>query len=183
VSTATIDKENLMLKKRIIVIIGSVLVLTAISIFISSLFLPLHDNELTENSLQVASKLYNQKISSYKVCDSKSNNDSVSFIYQFKLENGEQKYYAISYCKHFLFSKFRFNSYGDCSAPGPHIFIVSGFPYEIAYDISGYSLVVKDFILNNTLVSILKLSGVAIVIFLILFGIRLDKKKKQQMSK
>jgi len=167
-------------QKKSIVIISGVLVLMTIAIFVSAFFFPLRKSELTENTLKVASELYNQAISSYVIIDSTFSNNNIAFIFQLKLSNGDERYYAVSYYKHFLFSRYRFASYADYSRPDfSGILIATGMPYETIYDISNYSLEYKDSTLNFTLTNIIRGFIQAVLFMCVLLIIRLWKKRGQ----
>lgn len=171
------------MKKRNIVIISGILVIAAIAIFLSALFFPLKKSDLTANALQSASKCYCNKISDYNVRDSKFSNNSIAFIYQFKLENGEKRNYAVAYEKHFLFSRYRFASYTDYSRLNfGDILIVKGIPYEIVYDISKYSLEVKAFALNDNLIKVILGFITAVLIMLVLLSKRIYTKRSHQQK-
>lgn len=144
------------MKKSKILIASSLLVLITFVFFMSTLYFPINENDLEENTLKSASKLFNQKISSYVVCNTTVSNNNISRIYQFVLENGDKRYYADSYYKNLLFPRYRLVSSADYSSPGFNgILIATGLPYEIVYDISKYTFEIIDSALNYTLIKII----------------------------
>lgn len=145
------------MKKRNIVVIGGVLLLATIAVFASVYFFPLTEKDLTEAALKRATQSYDRSISGYTVLDSKSGNLNRAFIYRFELEDGTQTSYAVAYCKHFLFARYRFTSYADYTRSDfSGILIATGMPYDTVYDITEYSLKYKDSALNYNLVIMIR---------------------------
>lgn len=150
-------------------IISSALILAAIALFVSDLFFPLKENELREDTLKKAAELYHSNIVDDKVLDSKYSNCNMAFIYRFRLEDGTEMNYAVSYYKHFLFPRYRFASYADYSRPDfSGVLIAEGIPYETVYDITDYVLKYKDSTLNRRLMIMLISIAGAIFIFAML---------------
>ena len=165
------------MKKRRIAVISGILVLTVLAIFLSALFFPLQESDLTGNALQSAGESYHQKISGFIVLDSESSNNNIAFFYQFELENGEERSYAVSYEKHLLFPRYRFASYADASGPGSGgVLIAPGMPREIVYDISGYSLKYEDSALNYSLTIMIRAFIPFVLLMLVLLGKRIHTK-------
>lgn len=161
-------------------ITGGVLAGITIVLFLSTLFFPLKENDLIKNTMQSASDHYHQKVISYEVCDSRFSNDNLAYIYQFILEDGEEKYYAVSYERHLFLPRYRFASWTDFFDPDKgSVLIAPGMPLETVYDISNYSLEYENSTLNYTLVETIHILITAVLLFFILFGIRLYKKESR----
>lgn len=152
------------MKTQNAIIIGCAVAVAAVALAVSAVFFPLRLNDLTDNTLQLAIDASQQRISGYRVQDYRFNNNSRSYIYQLKQKDGENRYCAVSYYKHPLFARYRladFADYSHISFKG--ILLAQGLPYEVAYDISGYTLEFKNAALNQHLII-----GIGILIMFVL---------------
>ncbi|SHI71604.1 hypothetical protein [Thermoclostridium caenicola] len=144
--------------------------LAVMAILVSALFFPLRESDLCGDTLKRAGQLYRADIVDFALLDSKCNNNGKAFIYRFRLENGTEMNYAVSYYKHFAFPRYRFASYADYSRPDfSGVLIAEGIPYETVYDITDYVLKYKDSTLNRRLMIMLISSAGAAFIFAMLW--------------
>ncbi len=141
------------MKKQSVLLIGTAFVVAVVILmFASALFFPLEQNELASNTLKIAEESFPQRIAGYKVQDSMYRYHNRSYIYQFRMADGENRYCAVSYYKHPLFARYRLVAYADYSHLGfSGILVAKGLPYEVVYDISGCTLEFKDAALNQHL--------------------------------
>lgn len=145
----------------------TVLIIAVIAVLVSALSFPLKESDIAEDTLKRAAEVYQADIADYTLLDSAYSNHNMACLYRLRLETGEEKTYAVSYRRHFLFPRYRFDSYSDGSRPDSSgILLTSGMPYDVAYDISGNVLKFRDSALNNTLVCFMLASAFGIIVFM-----------------
>jgi hypothetical protein len=155
-------------RKIVAIVIGILIIATVVTVFVwSALTFTLEEKDLQEDTLKRVTELYQADIADYTLLDSNYSNNTRNFLYKLRLETGAEKIYAVSYSRHLLFPRYRFDSYTDGSRPDSGILLTYGMPYYVAYDITGNSLRPKDSTLNGRLASFISVASVVAVTVLI----------------